>query len=73
MSAVRDVQPKPGDVSLCMRCGEILIVTPEWQMRLITEAEMDGLGPEETQDLLDTLQLLRRFHVVAAAVRTRQR
>lgn len=35
----RNASPKPGDVTLCLQCGELHVFTPKLKLRLPTDGE----------------------------------
>ncbi len=58
-------RPSSGDLSLCMKCGEILLFTDRLNLRVAELNDMIGL-PKETNDLLTRAQkLIRRERKVS--------
>lgn len=42
-----NIIPTPGDLSLCVRCGEILVFNPELRLRKATPKDLETLITED--------------------------
>lgn len=51
--------PKPGDLSLCMKCGELMTFNDDMTLRLSSIEDVMGLKPEENNLLERTQKLIR--------------
>lgn len=52
------IQPKPGDISMCINCGGLLIFRPDMTMRKIEEADLKD-APPSMRNLIDHMRLLQ--------------
>jgi hypothetical protein len=58
-----DHKPSPGDLSVCIQCGEILEFDEEIKLILISEGTIEKLDLETMEDLVrtrDAIKALRR-------------
>lgn len=59
--AFTDRNPKPGDITLCLRCGHAMVFREDFTIRSITEQEYDDLGMEEKAEILRCYQAIREL------------
>lgn len=55
-----NVWPEPGDFSLCLRCGEVLVYNGQMTVRRATNAEINELEPAHRAELISYSQLIVR-------------
>ena len=55
------MRPKPGDLSVCFGCGEVLQFTKRLRVAKMTAAELAALREDEAAPLRATQALIRRF------------
>ena len=73
-SAEKMAIPEPGDVTLCFRCGEILIFADNMHLRLPTQVELWGLEAQpETWEYLKMMQAKFRNAVDAFTIDRRKK
>lgn len=56
-----DAAPRPGDLSLCLRCGAVLEFGPTLRVRALTDAEVDALPPDEHDEVMRTAATILRY------------
>lgn len=56
--------PKNGDVSLCMRCGTVLIFTADLHQRLANETDLQQLSDDQLALLLRAQRAIHYAHSV---------
>jgi hypothetical protein len=54
-----DSRPKPGDLSVCMRCGTLLCWTSAWRLRRLRPAEQAALQRDDPETWVALLQARR--------------
>lgn len=55
----KEISPNDGDLSLCLKCGEILVFNPDLSLRASTLNDLMGL-PADTNATLERAQTLIR-------------
>lgn len=63
-----EARPKPGDVTICMKCGAVMMLANDLTVRPMTEAEaaeitMDHAYMEHLRKVVKTIHLLRALKV----------
>lgn len=53
-------RPRPGDFSLCLRCGEIYVFQDDMTVRLPTVKELMELGEAEHKELTEVQTMIRK-------------
>lgn len=56
----REQRPRPGDFSLCMKCGEIYVFNPDMTVRIPTIDDMLTLDNAESKTLIKTQTKIRK-------------
>jgi hypothetical protein len=59
--------PKPGDVTLCIGCGTILVFTPGLGLRIARPDDMEELSPEQTEVLAMARQFVKQARIIRQA------
>lgn len=62
-----NITPKPGDVSICLRCGAVMKISDNLTPRGMTEAEINALLEDE-EFMFEIGKIVRAIHMVRAAV-----
>lgn len=56
-------RPKPGSLIVCIRCGAVMVLSEEWTLRGMTDAEIEELFADtETMDVL--AQRVHQVHMI---------
>ena len=53
-------QPRPSDLSLCLRCGEVLVFSPALELLLAMPGDLLKLDAANSSLLLRSQKLIRR-------------
>jgi len=56
----KKLRPKPGNVTMCIRCGAILVFTRSMNLRMMTEREYNRASKEE-RELFAKMALAREM------------
>jgi len=64
-SVTRPKRPRPGDLSVCFKCGALLTYNADLSVRALPPEEFAALPAETQVTLIGTRELLRRFHAEA--------
>lgn len=54
-----DLTPKPGDLSLCIRCGDMLVFTDKLGLRLPTKEEYENLPDYVKKQIIQAQIVIR--------------
>jgi hypothetical protein len=52
-------KPEPGDLVVCLRCGEVHIVTDAWTFRIFTAADLDAYDLDDLARVVGIVDELR--------------
>jgi hypothetical protein len=55
-----EARPAPGDFSLCLSCGHVMVFDHELEPVPMVAGELDALDPEQRADVLRAQYLIRR-------------
>lgn len=55
----KDHRPRAGDFSLCMKCGELMVFTPEIKLRAAAVDDLLGLDDQTSRELVTVQKMIR--------------